>query len=140
MASSKCVECMLLWLIPHPFLLFMCQVLQWLGDVRQVRKEVCQALHSCYVNRPWHLSGGLYFGRICTKALIGGHMLNKYHFLHSQPHSGGSRAFPWFHGFIVLRACVAGLMRTQAQSKRSGERNPPPPPPPPRSSLCCCST
>ena len=34
--------------------------------------------------------------------------------------------------FVVLRACVAGLVRVHKRSrKRSGQRNPPPPPPPP---------
>ena len=32
--------------------------------------------------------------------------------------------------FVVLRACVAGLVRAHEHSrKRSGQRNPPPPPP-----------
>ena len=47
--------------------------------------------------------------------------------------SGGSRGLPWAPQnplFVVLRACVAGLVRTHERSqKHSGQRNPPPPPP-----------
>ena len=39
MASSNCVG-----LIPHPFHLFVRQVPQWLGNIRQVREEVWQVL------------------------------------------------------------------------------------------------